>query len=324
MRGLTALAATTVLLAACGEREEAATPAVAPVAASLAETSVVLSARPEQREFRDWRAACDNGAACFAFAPSTEPDAGWLRLSLAPETDAAPDVMIGLWSPGAEGLSPTAPLVLTIDGERFTTQRVEDADQPIGRVAAADAVKVVRALAAGRGAAISAGSQTVALSLTGASAAMLTGVVKAAFHAAQAEAFAPFAVVRRIAAGLRPFDPARFVTALCVRVTLDPADIVWGRGRRPVLLPPTGLIVSPALAALDWDVERVDLEGAEELLLYTDGIEEALGDAERIAGWVVASGRTGADLLDAILAACREAAGGRPERDDVTLVSVRW
>jgi len=169
----------------------------------------------------------------------------------------------------------------------------------------------------------------------GASAAMLTGVVKAAFHAAQAEAFAPLAVVRRIAAGLRPFDPARFVTALCVRVTLDPPaleyvnaghppGIVWGRGRRPVLLPPTGLIVSPALAALDWDVERVDLEGAEELLLYTDGIEEAMGDSERLAGWVVENGRSGADLVDAILAACREAAGGRPERDDVTLVSVRW
>lgn len=174
MRGLTALAATAVLLAGCGQGEEASAPEAAPTTPAAApETGVVLSARPEQREFRDWRAACDNGAACFAFAPSTEPDAGWLRLSLAPEADSAPDVMIGLWSPGAEGLSPTAPLVLTIDGERFTTQRIEDADQPMGRVGATDAVKVVRALAAGKSAAISAGSQTVALSLAGASAAML-------------------------------------------------------------------------------------------------------------------------------------------------------
>jgi len=174
MRRLTALAATAVLLAACGQSEDASAPEAAPRApAATPETGVVLSARPEQREFRDWRAACDNGAACFAFAPSTAPDAGWLRLSLAPQADTAPEVMIGLWAPGAEGLSPTAPLVLTIDGERFTTGRIEDADQPMGRVAASDAVQVVRALAAGKSAAISAGSQTVPLSLAGASAAML-------------------------------------------------------------------------------------------------------------------------------------------------------
>lgn len=174
MRGVTALAATAVILTACGRGEETSAPEAAPRAPAAApETGVALSARPEQREFRDWRAACDNGAACFAFAPSTEPDAAWLRLSLAPESDAAPDLMIGLWSPGAESLSPTAPLVLTIDGERFTAQRIEDADQPMGRVAASDAAQVVRALAAGNSAAISAGSQTVPLSLAGASAAML-------------------------------------------------------------------------------------------------------------------------------------------------------
>ena len=121
MRRWTTLAAA-VLLAACSGREDAATPAGSP--ASPASPAPVLSAQPEQRAFRDWRATCDNGAACFAFAPSTEPDAGWLRLSLAPEADAAPDVVIGLWSPGADGLSPTAPLALTIDGQRFTTRRM--------------------------------------------------------------------------------------------------------------------------------------------------------------------------------------------------------
>lgn len=174
MRRWTTLAAAAVLLAACSGREDAATPAGSPAAsASPAAPAPVLSAQPEQRAFRDWRATCDNGAACFAFAPSTEPDAGWLRLSLAPEADAAPDVVIGLWSPGADGLSPTAPLALTIDGQRFTTRRMENADRPMGRVAAADATTIVRAIAAGKTAAISAGGQTVPLSLAGAAATML-------------------------------------------------------------------------------------------------------------------------------------------------------
>ncbi len=64
MRGLTVLAATAVLLAACGRGEEASAPEAAPRAPAAApETGVLLSARPEQREFRDWRTACDNGAA---------------------------------------------------------------------------------------------------------------------------------------------------------------------------------------------------------------------------------------------------------------------
>ena len=133
MRGLTALAAAAALLAAC-DREETLAPEAAPATSAEAATGVILSARPEQRRFRDWRAACDNGAACFAFAPSSEPDAGWLRLSVAAEADATPDVVIGL-SPGADGLSSTTPLVLTIDGERFTTRRI-DAEAPMGRLAA--------------------------------------------------------------------------------------------------------------------------------------------------------------------------------------------
>lgn len=170
MRGLTALAATAALLAAC-DREETLAPEAAPATSAEAATGVILSARPEQRRFRDWRAACDNGAACFAFARSSEPDAGWLRLSVAAEADATPDVVIGL-SPGADGLSSTTPLVLTIDGERFTTRRI-DAEAPMGRLAAADAMTVVRAAAAGTSAAISAGGQSARLSLAGASAAML-------------------------------------------------------------------------------------------------------------------------------------------------------
>jgi len=169
-------AAAAAMLAGCQRGDE---PAAAPKAdppidnPAAPEAATVLSNRPEQKEFRDWRAACDNGAACVAFAPSTEPDQGWLRLALTPDRGAAPDVRIGLWSPGETGLAPTAPLTLTIDGRSFTTERIADADLPMGRVAGPDATPVVRALASGKTAVIRAGDRSVILSLAGAAATML-------------------------------------------------------------------------------------------------------------------------------------------------------
>lgn len=165
-----------LLLAACqqGEQTASAPAAEAPIDNPAApDRAQVLSNRPEQREFRDWRAACDNGAACVAFAPSVEPDQGWLRLKLTPERNAAPEVRIGQGSPGEQGLAPGAPLVLTIDGRAFTTERIAEADLPMGRVAGPDVIPVVRALAAGETAVISAGGQSVALSLSGAAATLL-------------------------------------------------------------------------------------------------------------------------------------------------------
>jgi len=174
MRSGLVLTAALVALAACQRDQDKAPVAPAPDAApTTVGAATVLSGRPEQRTFRDWRAACDNGALCFAFAPSVQPDAGWLRLSLAPDARAAPVVMVGLWSPGAEGLNPAADLTLAIDGRAFVAARVEDADQPIARFAGPDVVPVVRALAAGKRAVLSAGGQEIELSLAGAAAAML-------------------------------------------------------------------------------------------------------------------------------------------------------
>lgn len=179
MRPLAICGLSALLLAGCsrdtGQDHDAPDDAAGPASSAAADeqTGVVLSARPEQRQFRDWRAACDNGAACFAFAPSTLPDQGWLRLALTAEAQAAPRIAVGLWSPGAEGLAPNAPLTLTIDGRAFVTRRDPDADLPVGQVEAADAPVVARALAAGRKAVLSAGAQRVDLSLSGAAASLL-------------------------------------------------------------------------------------------------------------------------------------------------------
>ena len=52
----------------------------------------------------------------------------------------------------------------------------------------------------------------------GVSAAMMTGVVKAAFRSSHVDGFEPMAVVDRVKEGIRDFDPDRFVTLCCARV----------------------------------------------------------------------------------------------------------
>jgi len=51
----------------------------------------------------------------------------------------------------------------------------------------------------------------------GVMAAMLTGIVKSAFHSASVDAYAPLTIVERISTGLQAFSVEQFVTVLCVR-----------------------------------------------------------------------------------------------------------
>jgi sigma-B regulation protein RsbU (phosphoserine phosphatase) len=170
----------------------------------------------------------------------------------------------------------------------------------------------------------------------GVSAAMLTGIVKSAFDSSHAEGYDPLAFLRRVVEGLRDFEPRRFVTLVCVR--LDPArgllewvsaghppGILWSRGRSPVLLESTGLLVSPVFADRTWTVGSVPLRPGDRLLLYTDGLselergEEQFG-SERILERIAARPDGGAPLLDDLLAAARDFAA-LPAGDDVTLLT---
>src|SRR5262249_36193200 len=51
----------------------------------------------------------------------------------------------------------------------------------------------------------------------GASAAMLTGTVKSAFHSAEADLYEPARVVDRVANGIRAFGHHHFITLICAR-----------------------------------------------------------------------------------------------------------
>lgn len=167
----------------------------------------------------------------------------------------------------------------------------------------------------------------------GASAAMLTGVVKSAFHAANAEYYEPSAVVTRVSNGIRAFSHHHFVTMICIRIRqamLDfvnaghPAGIVWGRDTNLRLLESTGALISPAFE-LDWEQHSIPVQAGDRILLLSDGITDVEGEAgtygfDRIVGDAVNSPDNGRVLLDRIVNNVRHFSGGRPFHDDLTMV----
>jgi len=170
----------------------------------------------------------------------------------------------------------------------------------------------------------------------GASAAMLTGIVKSAFRAAHVEAYDPLSVVDRVWNGVAAFGVERFVTLIAVVVSPTdrrlafvnaghPSGLLWNAsGITP--LDSTGPLVSPALTSSRWDRVVAPFARGDRLLLYTDGVSDALasddnpGEAQMRAA-IERHPEGGAALLDAILDDVRHVEGRRPHRDDLTLMT---
>jgi len=173
----------------------------------------------------------------------------------------------------------------------------------------------------------------------GVSAAMLTGIVKSAFHASHVDGFEPIAVVHRVSMGLAAFSPDRFVTLVAALLSPEerqlryvnaghPPIALWGRTRAPLWLRSTGPLVSPVLTDSTWEAPIVPIDEGEHLLLYTDGISETLADDDgraegRFTSIIDRASEGGAPLLDMILADVRHELGGRPQPDDLTLLTAR-
>jgi sigma-B regulation protein RsbU (phosphoserine phosphatase) len=173
----------------------------------------------------------------------------------------------------------------------------------------------------------------------GVSAAMLTGVVKSAFHAARVDGYDPVAVVQRVWTGLAAFSPERFVTLFTALVAPKegqlryvsaghPSMVLWSRSRQTAWLKSTGPIVSPVLPSSLWEAPAVPIDEGDQLLLYTDGVSEILagddGDGDtRIKTTIEQDSGGGAALLDTILAAVQSDLAGRPQPDDLTLLTAR-
>jgi phosphoserine phosphatase RsbU/P len=171
----------------------------------------------------------------------------------------------------------------------------------------------------------------------GVSAAMLTGVVKSAFHASHVDGFEPVAVVERVSMGLAAFSPDRFVTLVAALISPEerhlryvnaghPPILLWGPMREPEWLSSTGPLVSPALTGTTWNVSVVPMNPGEHVLLYTDGVWEPLANEdgraeERFTDAVRRSPDGGAALLDTILADVHRELAGQLQPDDLTLLT---
>jgi sigma-B regulation protein RsbU (phosphoserine phosphatase) len=189
---------------------------------------------------------------------------------------------------------------------------------------------------------VSIGSGRVALLVAdvmghGVSAAMLTGVVKSAFRASNRDGYEPLAVVRRLSHNMMAFGPERFVTLIAAVAATDegrlhyvnaghPAGLLFTKQRELTRLASTGPLVSPALPKCTWEQRSVPLGPGDSLLFYTDGVSDPLaGDDDLGEEAILAATQEhpegGAPLLDSILRRVRERFGGRPQPDDVTLLT---
>ncbi len=181
----------------------------------------------------------------------------------------------------------------------------------------------------------------------GASSAMITGMVKQAFHASLQDDLAPVAVLGRISAASRLFPDGKYVTATAVRFRPASTVVEYANAGHPpgllfrgdgsiVPLESSGPIIHPALPQWQCEQRVVDMESGDQLLLYTDGLTEAQngdGDefgferlvalATRPANPTGPNAAPGSHLLTALRQALTQFAGGRPLDDDLTLALIR-
>jgi hypothetical protein len=164
--------AVALALAGCGgerapEKADAAAPSRPVAPAPIAASGAGPAARPEIREFRDWRAVCDNGNRCVAWTGSNE--GGWLRVGMEAGPEAAPTVTA---SEGFTNSTNSAGLGLKIDGRDFD---LAGGPRDAANAAAARerAGRILNALAAARSVSLRFEDRSITLSPSGVSAALL-------------------------------------------------------------------------------------------------------------------------------------------------------
>jgi len=173
----------------------------------------------------------------------------------------------------------------------------------------------------------------------GASAALLTAVVKAAFNGAGGAERDPGRIMESLAAMIAPFGDDRFVTAICGRLegagcVLEyvnaghPPALVWEDGGRATPLEVTSPIACSSFPAGSWRVARRDFRRAWAMLAFTDGLLER--DAVRGNPLAAIARLEGVDAMDADgLAAAADGAcsrwlAGGSAADDMSVLALSW
>jgi sigma-B regulation protein RsbU (phosphoserine phosphatase) len=151
----------------------------------------------------------------------------------------------------------------------------------------------------------------------------------------------PAEILQRVNTLLCAENPASlFVTLIVGLVDTRTGRVVYGQGGHnppvripasgtPVLEPPGGIPLGMFEEA-EFGQQELDLAPGDALLVYTDGVteamdpEEALFGEERLLAVAGTQGRTGAELLNrAMVEAVREFARGAEQSDDITLLTLR-
>ncbi len=174
----------------------------------------------------------------------------------------------------------------------------------------------------------------------GVAAAMITAIVKSAFHRAT-ERGGPIEVVAEIHEALQPLPRRRFATAWCGRFDRAAQRLEFvNAGHPPALVARAGadleeLAATGPIVMADypgesrWLLESAAFGSGDRLLVYSDGASECSGAGDiafgpaRVAA-SLDSGGFGGPLLDGLLAELEAHRAGRPQEDDITLLSARW
>jgi len=161
--------AAALVLAACGADRSAAKTGGDPARSEKDETAPVAgpAVASETRMFRDWTATCDNGNNCVATGPAST-GTGWIQVGVNAGGDSLRSVAVGFWPDSGSDVA--GPITVRIDGATFITD--QSMEQGTGQFVK-DAPGAIAALASSRSIALEAGGENVALSPTGAAAALL-------------------------------------------------------------------------------------------------------------------------------------------------------
>jgi sigma-B regulation protein RsbU (phosphoserine phosphatase) len=122
---------------------------------------------------------------------------------------------------------------------------------------------------------------------------------------------------------------SRAMTLDYVNAGHNPPLLLQGESSAVVLLKAKGIALG-VIDEVDLQSVRVDLKPGDVLVLYTDGVTEAINDREEEFGEerllkIITENRTrpAQEILDRILSAITAFAGDRPQYDDITIMILR-
>jgi sigma-B regulation protein RsbU (phosphoserine phosphatase) len=170
----------------------------------------------------------------------------------------------------------------------------------------------------------------------GASAALLTAVVKAVFHTSPG--FEPGLVAGRLAAAVGPFGDDRFVTAFCGLLDPKTGQLEYVNAGHPaavvrgakgcIEIKPNAPLACAAFPKDSWHTARAEIGRGALLVAYTDGLAEALdpsraGRGAALVRELVERGPSdAAGMVAAVAEAVTQALHGRPAVDDISVLVI--